>query len=90
MHDIPEYHNLTESQKTACARAAFLGWAEAIRLYDKDGKHCLTIVRCFDDGGFDWATPDGKVLWCDALAEDAALVAVLGKTFGYSSLDRRS
>lgn len=86
MYDLPEYNKLTDFQKAACKKAAFLGWSEGIMLYDKNGRHCLTIVRCTDDCGFDWATPEGKVLHCDANAEDAAFVAVLGEIFGVSSL----
>lgn len=41
--------------------------SEVFRLYDKDQKHVLSIVRCLDDVSgktYDIATPDGKVLGC--------------------------
>lgn len=37
-----------------------------VRLFDKDGKHRLTILECFDDSqSFDLAKPSGKVLYCE-------------------------
>jgi len=42
-----------------------LDYGKVIRLYDKDGNHILSVVRCFDDSSdFDLATPDGNVLCC--------------------------
>lgn len=46
---------------------SFVDFDHCIRLYDENGKHCLSIVRCTadDDDGFDYVTPDGKLVWAD-------------------------
>ena len=43
---------------------------ECIRLYDGEGKHLLSLLRCHTDGGFDLATPDGGVQHCDGADKD--------------------
>lgn len=59
-----------DNQRKMMVKAeSFLDFDHAIRLYNKDGKHVMSIVRCLSDGGFDVATPSGKVLWADCDGE---------------------
>jgi hypothetical protein len=38
---------------------------QCVRLFDKDGKHTLSILRCYDDErDYDITLPNGEVLWC--------------------------
>lgn len=40
-------------------------YGKCVRLYDKDGNHILSVLRCYDDEKeFDMATPDGNVVCC--------------------------
>lgn len=52
-------------------------FGQVIRLYNRFGEHMLSILRCIDDGGFDFCTPDGKVIWADCNGEKADFVKML-------------
>jgi len=54
-----------------------LPFGKCMRLYNKDGKHVFSVVRCIYDDGFDFCTPDGNVFYCDCRGENT----VLWKTF---------
>ncbi len=78
---------LSESQKSAIENCNFVTYDECIRLHDKDGNHRLSILRCHDGGGFDYATPDGEVVWADCDGENYEFVEMLAKHFLISDID---
>lgn len=49
-----------------------------IRLYNEAGWHVASILRCFD-GGYDYATPSGTVLYCGVCPD---LVSIFLQNFG--------
>jgi hypothetical protein len=86
MYGIRNFNDLSDTQRMACKVSAFLGLNECVRLYDKNGNHKLSVVRCMD-GGFDFATPDGHVVWADCDAQEPELVEMLCNIFGTEPLE---
>lgn len=72
---------------TLCKADSFLDFDHCIRLYDEDGNHILSILRCFGDGGFDIANPDGKVLWADCDAKMIEFWEFLAEQFGIDKIN---
>lgn len=87
MYGIRNFNDLNETQQRAIRRCAFLGLDECVRLYDKAGNHKLSVVRCMD-GGFDFATPDGHIVWADCDGKNPEFVEMLCSLFGTEPIRR--
>ena len=61
--------------KTYLNQMSTLTYNHVIRLYDKDGNHTLSVLRCLDDMTmFDLADPRGNVLCCMPIGDFSSLV----------------
>lgn len=57
---------------------------QIIRLYNEKGEHLLSVLPCCEDEGeWDIADPDGKVLWHGV---DKDFVVMLGEKMGWEYL----
>ena len=83
MKAMSEDDNLSKEQRKAIRKAAkILSFDECVRLYNSKGEHVLSLVRCYDDGGFDLCTPLGMVVWADCDADMVEFWEMLAKIFG--------
>jgi hypothetical protein len=54
-----------------------MDYGQKIRLYNKDGKHVLSLIRCRDDTQYiDLITPDGEVQCCSPIADYWPIIMV--------------
>lgn len=69
-----------------------MDYDHCVRLYNKDGEHILSLVRCMTDGGFDLVTPQGKNLYCtgaEMTSNEEYLVKMLIEHAGVEELDQK-
>lgn len=87
-HGVNFWDGLDDSQKKMMVLAdRFLDYNSCVRLYNENGEHVLSVLRCHS-GGFDIATPDGKVLWADCDGKWMDFWECLPGKFGVGKIDR--
>lgn len=75
-------------QEEACKKCEkVIKYGQVIRLYDENRRHILSVLRCFDDGGFDFCTPEGKVVFADCNGKMVEFVKTLAKFFKVENIE---
>lgn len=87
MYGIPNWESLSESQQKTIKNCNFLGYEECVRLRNKKGEHKLSILRCYDGGGFDIADPTGHVVYSDCDGDLCDIVQLLCKVLGTETIN---
>lgn len=79
IHDV-----LHDLQEKCCED--ILDYDHCVHMFDAKGLHIMTLHRC-NDGGFDLALPDGKVIWADCNGNWHPFWKLLTDKFGKTKYD---